>query len=366
MARTNLVSFLYLSTFSTQGGIERFNRSFIYALCKNSIGPSLFSIYDKEEELDLRYASGSIFYGFNRSRVFTTIVIFFRMLFNRSDVLFVGHLNFAPIVLLLKIIRPQLKMVLIAHGIDVWNQTGFLKKLFIQKVDQIWAVSSFTQEKMMAEYQLPSDKFKLFPNTFDPFIDFSTDISHDLKQRYGIEKGTNVVLTICRISSSESYKGYDRVVKAISLMQTTNLCYVLAGKYDEAEKERVLKIAEEYGVSDRLIFTSFIEEDELISHYKMSDVFIMPSINEGFGIVFLEAIACGISAIGGNLDGSRDALANGKLGVLIDPLSEKQIAEALDTALANQSDGVNLSEEMQKVYGFEAFAKRQRDYLIED
>ena len=69
-----------------------------------------------------------------------------------------------------------------------------MKKLFIQKVDQIWAVSSFTQEKMMAEYQLPSDKFKLFPNTFDPFIDFSTDISHDLKQRYGIEKGTNVVL----------------------------------------------------------------------------------------------------------------------------------------------------------------------------
>ena len=80
----------------------------------------------------------------------------------------------------------------------------------------------------------------------------------------------------------------------------------------------------------------------------------------------MEAIACGIPAIGGNLDGSRDALANGKLGVLIDPLSEKQIAVALDTALANQSDGVNLSEEMQKVYGFEAFAKRQRDYLIED
>lgn len=363
-----MISFLYLSAFSTQGGIERFNQAFIYALNKNTKNVALYSIYDKWDSLDTRYSSNATFTGFYKSRILTTLIVIVKLLLKKSDVLFIGHLNLAPLALIIKFFRPKLSVILIGHGIDVWGQSSFLKKEFLRRVNQIWTVSSFTRDKMIQEYRLSPEKFRLFPNTLDPFIDFSAPSVHlkQLKDRYAIQEGTKIILTVCRISSSEAYKGYDRVVKALSLSKTPNVCYLLAGKYDEIEKRRVLEIAEEYKVADRVVFTSFIPDEELIAHYKLADVFIMPSINEGFGIVFLEAIACGVSVIAGNKDGSKDALANGELGLLINPLSEDEIANAIDQVLSKQDIDESLSKKMLDKFGIAAFIERQKKIIEED
>src|SRR5262249_38877932 len=72
---------------------------------------------------------------------------------------------------------------------------------------------------------------------------------------------------------------------------------------------------------------------ELAEHYRLADVFIMPSVKEGFGIVFLEAAACGVPVIGGNEDGSWDALREGRLGRAIDPDNEQDLVGAVLAAL---------------------------------
>ncbi len=361
------ISFLYLSAFSTKGGIERFNQAFIYALNKNTEKVTLFSLYDKLEDLDVRYSNNANFSGFFKFRVLTAINILIKMLLSKADVLFVGHLNLASLALVIQAFRPTTRIILIGHGIDVWDQSSFIKKRFLDNVNQIWTVSSFTRDRMIEEYGLTPDKFRLFPNTLDPYIDFSTKKQQfsSLKDRYAIQEDTKVVLTVCRISSSEAYKGYDRVVKALSLLKTQNVCYLLAGKYDEIEKKRVLGIAKKYKVADKLIFTSFIPDEELTAHYKLADVFIMPSVNEGFGIVFLEAIACGVRVIAGNKDGSKDALANGELGLLINPLSEEEIANALDQVFSEQVVDESLSKRMLDKFGMEAFVERQKKYIEE-
>jgi glycosyltransferase involved in cell wall biosynthesis len=64
----------------------------------------------------------------------------------------------------------------------------------------------------------------------------------------------------------------------------------------------------------------------------------MPSTGEGFGIAFLEAMACGVPVIGGNRDGSVDPLADGELGIVIDPDHEDQLIAAICTALRCSSD----------------------------
>lgn len=362
------ISFLYLSAFSTQGGIERFNQAFIYALNKNTKNVALYSIYDNLESLDTRYSSNATFTGFYKSRILTTLFVIIKLLLKKSDILFIGHLNLAPLGLMVQLVRPKFKVVLIGHGIDVWGQTSFFKKMFLKRVHQIWTVSSYTRDKMINEYGLMPEKFRLFPNTLDPFVDFSATSAHlkQLKDRYVIQEGTKIILTVCRISSSEAYKGYDRVVKALSLIKTPNVCYLLAGKYDEIEKRRVLEIAEEYKVDDRVVFTSFIPDEELIAHYKLADVFIMPSTNEGFGIVFLEAIACGVRVIAGNIDGSADALAHGELGMLINPLADDEIANALDQVLSKQDIDDSLPIKMADKFGIAAFVERQKKYIEED
>jgi glycosyltransferase involved in cell wall biosynthesis len=75
-------------------------------------------------------------------------------------------------------------------------------------------------------------------------------------------------------------------------------------------------------------------DEDVLALYRSSAVFVMPSLKEGFGIVFVEAAACGLPVIAGNRDGSVDALADGALGQLIDPLSDAELVAALLGALA--------------------------------
>ena len=108
----------------------------------------------------------------------------------------------------------------------------------------------------------------------------------------------------------------------------------------------------------------FIPDEELCDYYNLCDVFAMPSKGEGFGIVYLEALACGKPTIGGNQDGAIDALCNGELGVLVDPDNIEQIAQAIVDILQGkhplpilyQPD--LLRQKVIEIYGFDKFKER--------
>jgi glycosyltransferase involved in cell wall biosynthesis len=88
---------------------------------------------------------------------------------------------------------------------------------------------------------------------------------------------------------------------------------------DGDDRGRLQAKAEGLGVADRVVFAGFVPEAEKADHYRLADAYVMPSRGEGFGFVFLEAMACGIPVLGSKLDGSREALRGGKLGILVDP-----------------------------------------------
>ena len=75
--------------------------------------------------------------------------------------------------------------------------------------------------------------------------------------------------------------------------------------------------------------TGFVSDEELCDHYNLCDVFAMPSKGEGFGIVYLEALACGKPVLAGNKDGAVDPLINGELGCLVDPDNLQEITDSL-------------------------------------
>ena len=78
-----------------------------------------------------------------------------------------------------------------------------------------------------------------------------------------------------------------------------------------------------------MIFTGYVPESEKADHYRLADAFIMPSRGEGFGFVFLEAMACGIPVLASKVDGSREAVRNGSLGMMVSPADPKEIKEAV-------------------------------------
>ena len=85
-----------------------------------------------------------------------------------------------------------------------------------------------------------------------------------------------------------------------------------------------------------VIFTGYIPEEELSAHYNLADLYIMPSLGEGFGIVFIEAMYYGVPVIAGNKDGSVDALLNGKLGLLVNPDKPEEIEIAIKKVINNK------------------------------
>ncbi|WP_315862267.1 glycosyltransferase [Picosynechococcus sp. PCC 7003] len=113
----------------------------------------------------------------------------------------------------------------------------------------------------------------------------------------------------------------------------------------------------------------FIPDEELADHYNLCDVFAVPSKGEGFGIVYLEALACGKPTIGGNQDGAIDALCNGELGVLVDPDDLTEISTVITEILQKTYplpilyQPETLRQTVIEIYGFEQFKQNLAQLL---
>lgn len=342
------------------------------ALSENFPSAQAISLYDKKHQLDEKYFPGKHFVAASSNRWASMLKIVLSAAFGSSDTLIYGHINLAPLALFIKKLRPSKKMHFIAHGIEVWNELSSVQQKALEKADLILAVSSYTKKKLVDDKGIEANKIQVFHNTIDPFFEKPTDFNKPayLQKRYGFNEKSKVVFTLCRLSAKEAYKGYDRVVEALPevLRQHPEAVYLIAGKYDEEEKQRVEHIVQEKGVLDKVIFTGFLKDKEIMDHYLLADLFVMPSKNEGFGIVYLEAMMSGLPVIAGNVDGSVDALKNGELGTLVDPDNIGEIAEAIIQNLkrAEAMDEAAKKELQRKVmesFGFGKFQNRLKGFV---
>jgi phosphatidylinositol alpha-1,6-mannosyltransferase len=138
-------------------------------------------------------------------------------------------------------------------------------------------------------------------------------------------------------------KGHDMVIRALAVLRgaTPDLSYLIVG--DGPSRSELERLAVNLGLRDRVIFLGKVPDEDLPDIYALADVFVMPSREglaeddvEGFGIVFLEANACGKPAVGGRSGGIPEALVDGVTGLLVDPHNPEEIAAALSRLLTNR------------------------------
>jgi len=115
-----------------------------------------------------------------------------------------------------------------------------------------------------------------------------------------------------------------------------NAKYILGGSGDDVG--RIKNLIRDNNLHEKVILTGFIPDEEIVDYYNLCDVFVMASRKEGFGIVFIEALACSKPVIAGNKDGSVDALLNGELGVSVDPDNIEEISRAIIKVLKGEAD----------------------------
>jgi glycosyltransferase involved in cell wall biosynthesis len=251
---------------------------------------------------------------------------------HRFDVIFCGHLNLLPLAVPLGRMR-GVPLIVQVHGIEAWKPPSRLTRWWLQHADAIWSVSGVTRDRMNVWAKLPPRRFHVIPNTFDPRAFGLAPKRPDLVERYGLA-GCKVVLTLARLAGFERYKGIDEILDALPALalHDPTIRYVIVGDGDD--EARLKRKAAELGVAQRVVFTGFVPEAEKADHLRLADAFALPGRGEGFGIVFLEAMACGIPVVGSRLDGSREALLDGRLGELANPDDLDSVRECIIRALA--------------------------------
>ncbi|MCK4326421.1 glycosyltransferase, partial [bacterium] len=152
--------------------------------------------------------------------------------------------------------------------------------------------------------------------------------------------GRQVILTVSHLVRR---KGHANVIRALPnvLRKVPNAVYLIVGR--GAEEVHLRKLVHDLGLQDKVIFVTRVTDEQLPLYYNVCQVFIMPSYEikeegdvEGFGIVFLEANACGKPVIGGRSGGVEDAIINGETGLLVNPLNVVEIANALTRILTDR------------------------------
>jgi phosphatidyl-myo-inositol dimannoside synthase len=225
------------------------------------------------------------------------------------------------------------------HGVDAWQELPWLYHRSLESADLVLSVSRYTRRRLLEWLGIDPVRVKVLPNTVDPRFRPGPKPGY-LLDRHDLH-GKKVVLTVSRLAAAERYKGHDRVIRVLPrvLADHPETMYLIVGDGDD--RPRLEALAAELRVAQAVRFLGSVAAEQLADHFRIADVFVMPSTGEGFGIVFLEAMASGIRVIGGNKDGSLDALGDGMLGTAIDPENGDELASAICTALSTAPANAN-------------------------
>jgi phosphatidylinositol alpha-1,6-mannosyltransferase len=328
-----------LQTFSTTGGIQKMTRTLGHALnqvaLKNSWNFDMYSAYDANQDLMQQYLPTESFKGFSANRSVFAIKAVKKGI--KTEVVILTHINLAVVGLIIKKINPKCQVWLIAHGIEVWRPLSFLQRGLLNACDKIICVSNFTKEKMLSLHNSNPNKYTVLNNAVDPFMPLPSAFvkpAH-LLSKHNLTADNPIIYTLTRLANSEQYKGHDQVIKIFGKIRSRfpGVKYILSGQYDSTEEIRIKKLIASVGAEDDIILTGFIAEKDIPDYFLLADVFVLPSKKEGFGIVFIEALACGLPVICGNSDGSIDAIRNGELGLAIDTDDLNELEQAINNVL---------------------------------
>jgi glycosyltransferase involved in cell wall biosynthesis len=363
---------LTLKVFSATGGIEKVCRIAGKALYEYSLeNQHAFGVLSMHDEQ--KHAYGNLYfpneifigYGVNKAGFILDAVRRGRT----AKVVILSHINLLVVGRIIKMLSPRTKVIMFAHGIEVWGNLSKRKTDMLKSCDMILAVSNFTRDSLMDLHGIEMQKSMVLNNALDPFLPLHKPSEYhlDLRKRYNIPQNVYILFTLTRLSAKEKYKGYDNVVKALAEISTirNDVFYLIGGSYDEEEKYALEKEINQLGISGKVCLTGFLPDHELAEHFNLADLYVMPSKKEGFGIVFIEAMFYGLPVIAGNQDGSVDALLNGELGTLVNPDNVHELKTAVIQKLDNIRESKPDRKKLISHFSYEVY-KTKVNRLLDD
>ena len=292
------------------------------------------------------------------SRMRLAIALLTSLLRQRPENVFCGHINLAPLVEAL--CKPLgIPYTLLTYGKEVWEPLTPRYQKALKDAASIWTIGRYSRDKAGQVNGVNPQQFQILPCAVDGDVFTPGSKPQALVEKYFLA-GSKVLMTVARLWRGDIYKGVDVTIRALPkiVQQFPDVKYLVIGRGDD--RPRLEKLTQELGVGDRVVFAGFVPTDALVDHYRLADVYVMPS-REGFGIVYLEAMACGVPVLAGDADGSADPLQDGRLGWQVPHRDPEAVAVACLEILQGgdrRCDGEWLRQEAIAAFGKPAFTQR--------
>ena len=321
---------LVTDAFGGYGGIALYNRDFLSALCdypnleRVVVVPRIMPLPSEPIPDKLVYVTK----GLDSKFKYIKAVLQTLKRNDNFDILICGHINLLPIACLIRLFY-KIPIIFLIYGIEAWGQKkNTILKYLSQRIDAYISISELTKERFLSWIGHNKLKGFILPNAIHTNTYGSAPKNQALIERYGLENSV-ILMTVGRLVSRERYKGFDEIIQLLPAIKKKipKIKYLLVG--DGPDRIRLENKAKDLDVIDRVVFTGFIPENVKADHFRLADAYVMPSRGEGFGFVFLEALACGIPTLGSKIDGSREALLDGKMGILVDPSNSEEIEKGI-------------------------------------
>jgi glycosyltransferase involved in cell wall biosynthesis len=202
-----------------------------------------------------------------------------------------------------------------------------LVPLSVRRAARIIAVSRFTRDDLVARYRIAGQKIAVIHEAAAPQF----RVLDDARSRQ-LPRGVTEPFVLA-VGNLEPRKNLARLIEAfaeVARQPGVTAKLVLVGKA-KGESASLARLVEQHGLRDRVVFTGFVEEEELVLLYNRAALFIYPSLYEGFGLPPLEAMACGCPVIASNVTAMPEVL--GDAALLVEPTSTAAMAEAIGAVL---------------------------------
>jgi phosphatidyl-myo-inositol dimannoside synthase len=290
------------------------------------------------------------------------------------DLVICTHIGVAPVARLVRKVT-GVPYWLVLHGIEAWGSLPPAKERALRDAQRYIALTRFSLAATASRHELSGNTPLILPPPL-------------LTERAGegatgdagrSDPDRSVVLTVGRLVASERYKGHDVILDAwpAVVRRVPNATYWIVGEGDD--RARLESRARELGISDSVRFLGVLSGPELDACYDGCRVFAMPARTdldaqaprgEGFGIVFLEAMAHGRAVIGPNCGAPVEFIRSGEHGLLVNPVDPLEVGAALVTLLEDSIGTARMGQNAKKwahqEFSYEKFCARLRDALQEE
>lgn len=238
--------------------------------------------------------------------------------------------------------------ILSIHGGDIYDPTKKFSphkwwvfraciKNVLNKSDFVIAQSNNT--KLNAEKYYPNrNKIGIIPLPYE-----TVDFIEAPREELGMDPDSIYLISVGRMVKR---KGYDNLLRALAKIDDGKVKLIIVG--EGPEKETLLQIIRDENLGDRVLLPGFVTENRKFQYLKCSDLYVLSSVHEGFGIVLQEAMQVGLPILATNYGGQTDIIEDGTNGLLIESNSVDALVNGIKQMLGNRGLMEKCSKENQK------------------